>query len=101
PRGNEPLEVVTKDFEKQYPNITISWDARSLEDFEDYPIKRLADLYDMILIDHPFMGEAEHFNILEPLDNWVDKGFLMDQKNNSVGQSFLSYNWKGQQWALP
>lgn len=100
-RGINPLEAATKEFEEQNPNIIITWDSRSLEDFENYPIEQLANNYDLIMIDHPFIGTGVHESAIESLDDWIEKDFLQDQKSNSLGGSFESYTWNDKQWALP
>jgi multiple sugar transport system substrate-binding protein len=100
PRGIKPLLAITEKYEKENPNVRIKWDARSLEDFEDYPIEVLAEKYDFIMIDHPHIGQGAENKVLEPLDNWIQKEFLDDQKNNSVGPSYNTYEWAGHVWAL-
>lgn len=48
--------------------ITIEWDKRSLQDFESFPVEELARAYDLIVIDHPHVGQITHEGCLEPLD---------------------------------
>jgi multiple sugar transport system substrate-binding protein len=99
-RGISPLEETTKQFQLHNPHVSIDWEARSLEDFEDYPIDILAEKYDLILMDHPFIGTGVQKGVIVPLDEWLSEEFLMDQASNSVGGSFGSYTWEGHQWAL-
>ncbi|WP_209812463.1 ABC transporter substrate-binding protein [Ammoniphilus resinae] len=99
-RGIAPLVAATKEFQKLRPDVTISWDARPLEDFEDYPIEILAQKYDIMMIDHPFVGTGVEKGVLLPLDEWLPAEYLEDQKQNSVGASHHSYTWNGKQWAL-
>src|SRR5919199_1337397 len=42
-RGVAPMRAATEDFQSARPGVTISWEARSLKDFEDYPIEPLAE----------------------------------------------------------
>ncbi|MDC7235623.1 MAG: ABC transporter substrate-binding protein [Spirochaetales bacterium] len=100
-RGIKPLLAASELFKKEHPEAEISWDARSLSDFELFPLEELADKYDFIMIDHPHIGTAYAQNLLLPLDSLLDPEFLADQKKNSVGQSFASYTWEGKQYALP
>lgn len=100
-RGIKPLEAASAIFSKTHPNIEITWDARSLSDFELFPLEELANKYDFIMIDHPHIGTAYAQNLLLPLDTLLPKEFIANQKVNSVGQSFDSYTWEGHQWALP
>ena len=53
-RGYNPLIPVSAEFCKAHPGVEISWKKRSLKDFEDFPVSRLAEMYDMIMIDHPY-----------------------------------------------
>ena len=57
-RGLKPLLAASKEFNKIHPDVTIEWDARSLADFELFPLEQLADAYDFIMIDHPHIGTA-------------------------------------------
>ncbi|PWA06061.1 hypothetical protein DCC39_17690 [Pueribacillus theae] len=99
-RGVSPLKAASIEFHRSHPNIDISWDARPLKDFEDYPVELLAERYDLILLDHPFIGTGVYKKVIEPLDKWLSMEYLEDQKKNSVGKSYESYEWNGHQWAL-
>lgn len=99
-RGVNPLVAAASDYNRIHPNVKIEWDARSLQDFENYPLELLADRYDLIMIDHPHLGAAVSENLLLPLDDLVSSSYLADQKLQSVGLSFDSYTWEGRQWAL-
>jgi multiple sugar transport system substrate-binding protein len=99
-RGIAPLKAATEVYSNAYPDIQIDWDARSLKDFEDYPIEILAETYDLLLIDHPFVGTGVHKGVLEPLNEWLSNDYLKDQKANTVGKSYSSYTWDERQWAL-
>ncbi len=100
-RGINPLVAASEAFMKKRLDVKITWDSRSLEDFEDYPIDKLANSYDMILLDHPCIGTGVTKQALEPLNQWISTEFLSNQKKNSVGGSYESYTWEGRQWALP
>lgn len=99
PRALNPLRVVSQQWAAGR-DVNIQWDARPLKAFEDQPLEELTASYDLILIDHPFVGVAARSGLLRPVDDWVDKDYLNDQKKNSVGPSFESYTWDGRQWAL-
>ncbi|AFC30671.1 ABC transporter substrate-binding protein [Paenibacillus mucilaginosus] len=100
PRGVLPLQAASEAFKKRYPEMEITWDARSLHDFEAYPLERLAETYDLIMIDHPHIGAAVGHDVLVPLNDWIPEEYLEDQRRNSVGPSHDSYSWNGKQWAL-
>src|SRR5699024_9114285 len=56
--------------------------------------------YDLLIIDHPWAGFAQKSDILVNLADKLPKDFLDDQLNNSVGKSYISYNFNGFQSAL-
>ena len=88
-------------FSELNPGVKIVWEKRSLQEFADRPIAELAEEFDLLVIDHPWAGFAAASGVLEALDDWLPEGFLKDQEENSVGQSFASYGYEGKQWALP
>ena len=56
PRGYDPMVATARAYEESNPGTQISWDKRSLQAFADFPIERLAEEYDLIVIDHPHVG---------------------------------------------
>jgi multiple sugar transport system substrate-binding protein len=87
-------------FSEQHPDVKIEWQIRSLQEFADFPIERLADTFDLLVIDHPFCGYAAVHSTLLPLDEWLPAEFLQDQALHAVGESHASYFYGGHQWAL-
>ena len=100
PRGFDPMVATSELFAARHPQVRISWQKRSLQDFEQFPVEQLAADYDLIVIDHPHIGGLADAGILLPFD-WRDRRGLQALADNSVGPSFPSYHWKGQHWALP
>jgi multiple sugar transport system substrate-binding protein len=99
-RGFDPMVATSELFAARHPQVRISWEKRSLQDFEQFPVEQLAAEYDLIVIDHPHIGGLADAGILLPFD-WRDPRGLQALADNSVGPSFPSYRWKGQHWALP
>lgn len=99
-RGIDPLVAASQMF-KERTGVEITWDARSLSDFELFPLDQLAEKYDFIMIDHPHIGIAHAQALLMPLEGQVSQALLEDQAQYSVGQSYASYSWEGHQYALP
>ena len=95
-----PLVATAQRFSELHAGVTIEWRTRSLQEFADYPIERLAEQFDMIIIDHPFVGYAAAHPVLLPLDEYLPAAFLDDQAANQVGASHASYSFGGHQWAL-
>ncbi len=100
PRGRRPVEVCAARWEADHPGTHIVVETRSLADFEHYPIGELAQRCDLVLYDHPFVGTAAQEGVFIPLDEWLERDFLEDQRTHSVGPSYASYAWEGRQWGL-
>lgn len=100
PRGYEPLLATADAYRSLHPEVCITWKTRSLQDFADYPIERLARTFDLLIIDHPFIGFAAAHDILEPLDLHLSADQRAEQARESVGQSAASYHYADHQWAL-
>ena len=94
PRARDPLEAISADWMRGR-DVSVEWDARPLKDFEDQPLEELATIYDLILIDHPFVATAADSGLIAPVDDWVDARYLADQAEHSVGPSYASYSWDG------
>lgn len=99
PRGILPLEAAAAAFEKQ-TGITVEWTARPLHAFEDTPLSVLAPDFDLLAIDHPFIGDAVVAGVLAPLDGLLPSATVADRAADAAGPSHASYSWAGQQWAL-
>ncbi len=99
-RGITPLLAGAQRFNELYPHITIQWHKRSLQEFADFPIEKLVDKYDLLIIDHPWVGTAAATNCVLPLDEYISKDFLQDQLKHTVGYSHQSYEYNQKQWAL-
>lgn len=100
PRGYDPVVACARLWEEK-TGVAVAWDKRSLQDFESYPVDELAARYDLIIIDHPHVGQITAENCLLPLDVPGHAGDAAALAAASVGQSFASYTWAGRQWALP
>jgi multiple sugar transport system substrate-binding protein len=99
-RGITPLLAAAQRFSELHPGVEINWKKRTLQEFADYPIEKLTGEYDLLIIDHPWVGCAAATGCVLPLDLYLPKEYLEDQLNNSVGYSHLSYQYEGHQWAL-
>jgi multiple sugar transport system substrate-binding protein len=100
PRGYDPMVACARLWQAQ-TGVAIEWDQRSLQDFESFPVETLARQYDLIVIDHPHVGQVTAENCLTPLDlpgRGVERAAL---EQGSLGRSYPSYNWNGRQWAFP
>jgi len=99
-RGYLPMVATGQRFSELHPEVSITWQKRSLQKFADAPLADLAARFDILVIDHPSMGEAAHEDLLLELDEHLPPAFLEDQAVNSVGRSHASYLYEGHQYAL-
>jgi len=99
-RGITPLMAASQRFNELHPDVEIRWTKRTLQEFADFPIEKLTEEYDLLIIDHPWVGCAAAINCVLPLNEYLPEEYLQDQLKNSVGYSHKSYNYHNQQWAL-
>jgi multiple sugar transport system substrate-binding protein len=100
PRGYDPM-VACSALWREKTGVEIAWDKRSLQDFESYPVEELARRYDLIVIDHPHVGQITAEGCLAPLDVPGREAERAALARGSVGKSYPSYEWQGRQWAFP
>ena len=97
PRGYRALEAAAE----RLGHGLLLWDRQKLEGFESRPIQELAADYDLLVIDHPHIGEAVAQGCLTPLEEVFAAGDIADWQARTIGQAAASYRWSGQHWALP
>jgi multiple sugar transport system substrate-binding protein len=100
PRGYDPMVATSKAWAER-TGVVIEWDKRSLQDFESFPVDELAHQYDLIVIDHPHVGQITAEGCLAPLDVDGREAERAALAAGSVGQSYPSYTYAGHQWAFP
>ena len=100
PRGYDPMAASAAEWRRK-TGVAIEWDKRSLQDFESFPVEELARQYDLIVIDHPHVGQITAENCLAPLDVPGREDERDALAKGSVGASYPSYGYHGRQWAFP
>ncbi len=83
------------------PDVSVRWQRQPLEGFESRPLRTLADDFDLLVVDHPGLGEAVRDGALLPLDEVFAEQELSGWRKASVGASYDSYVLDGRPWALP
>ncbi len=97
-RGYSPMAATAQRFHELHPDVEVVWQKRSLQAFADAPVEKLAQDFDLLVIDHPCIGHAVHLGSFLPLDD--DSSFLNGQREEAVGRSHESYRWDGFSWAF-
>ncbi|WP_394551755.1 hypothetical protein ACDF64_12880 [Agromyces sp. MMS24-JH15] len=101
PRGRVALEQAAATATDASGDPLIAWDVHPLEGFESTPIDGLAERYDVIVLDHPHLGDALEHRAIRPLDEVFDAAFLDAVRADAVGPGAASYTLDGRLWALP
>jgi multiple sugar transport system substrate-binding protein len=99
-RGYGPLIGLNREHRELFP-ASVKWDVRSLQAFGDHSLEDLTNNFDLVIFDHPFIGEAAERNLLLPLNEYLDSKFLQNLSLNAIGNSYSSYLWKENLFALP
>lgn len=100
PRGYDPMVACSRLWQEK-TGVAVEWDKRSLQDFESFPVEELAKTYDLVVIDHPHVGQITAEKCLAPLDVAGREDDFAALAAGTVGKSFPSYHWQGRQWAFP
>ncbi|HTN19943.1 MAG TPA: extracellular solute-binding protein [Pelobium sp.] len=100
-RGLLPMVATAQRFSELNPDVEISWEKRSLQEFADSSIEELAKRFDLMVIDHPWTGFGAKTEVILPLSDYLPAAYIQDQKENTVGKSYESYVFKDKLWALP
>lgn len=101
PRGYNALAEAARRVNLGRTEPLILWDKQPLEGFESAPITDLTASYDLVVLDHPHIGEAVEAECLRPVDDLFGPALIAEWRARTVGPAFRSYTWEGRQWALP
>lgn len=100
PRGYNALAAAAE-VQKAHGSALVDWQKQPLEGFESHPIMELAAAHDLLVLDHPHLGEAAAYDCLLPLDQVFTKDDLERWKTQSIGPAMESYIWQEHVYALP
>ena len=81
--------------------MRILWEKRSLHEFGHAGLSELAQSYDLLVVDHPMMGDAAAEGALVDLRPLLKNEEWKDLESDSAGASFGSYLYDGKLYALP
>lgn len=98
PRGRNALAAAAGDLGG---GDSLRWDVQPLEGFESAPIDELAQRYDLLVLDHPHLGDALATDSIRPLDELFDAEQVGRWSDAAAGPSIASYRMDGRLWALP
>jgi multiple sugar transport system substrate-binding protein len=96
PRGRDALVAAAAE-----SDLDLAWDVHPLSGFESTPIQEIAARYDLVVLDHPHLGDAVAHDCLQPVDGLFGASEVDGWAEASAGPSLTSYVLDGHTWALP
>jgi multiple sugar transport system substrate-binding protein len=100
-RAFPPLIAAAQRFAEMHPGTTVEWEKRSLHEFGHASLSDLCERFDLIVVDHPMLGEAHCHKLLIDLKPLLRPELLNEMSADSVGLSYESYIFDGHLYALP
>lgn len=100
PRGVNALRAAAAEVAPGQ-GLAVSWDKQPLEGFESHPIADLCARYDLVVLDHPHIGEAVEAGCLVPLEDVFGAEEIAALERETIGPCLSSYRYAGKHWALP
>ncbi|MEU3657412.1 ABC transporter substrate-binding protein [Streptomyces sp. NPDC032161] len=101
PRGTVALRAAASRFSAENHEHTLAWDSQPLEGFESHPVADLCARYDLVVLDHPHLGDALEADALQPLDELLPAAVVEEWRATTVGSTARSYTLDGRLWAAP
>ena len=96
-----PLDASVGPYVATHPGLSIVWDRRSLYEFGEGRLEDVLRQYDLVVFDHPFVGDIANGRLMVPFDDHLTAAEQARFAADSVGASWRSYQADGRQWALP
>jgi multiple sugar transport system substrate-binding protein len=95
-----PLEASIEPY-RDLTGEAVRWDRRSLYSFGEGDLGTFAESYDLVIYDHPFVGDAASNGWLLDLNTLLTSGDKSRFEADAVGASWLSYAYDSGIWGLP
>ncbi len=99
-RCMRPMLAAGRRWTARNPDVEIEWVARSGGSFAEQPLEEVAPDFDLLVIDHPFVGSAHATRCLLPFDELLSGEQLDQLAHNAIGPTHASYEYAGHQWGL-
>jgi multiple sugar transport system substrate-binding protein len=95
-----PLDASVAPY-RQQTGLEVRWDRRSLFSFGEGDLGSYADKYDLVIYDHPFVGDISRHGWMLDLSPLLSAEQRAHFAGDEVGASWRSYAYDGGIWALP
>jgi multiple sugar transport system substrate-binding protein len=100
-RAFPPLVAAAQRFEELHPQVRIVWEKRSLDEFGHSGLAELTRTYDLLIIDHPMLGDAHRDRNLVDLRPRLTSTDYVALEADALGACLESYRYEGTLYALP
>jgi multiple sugar transport system substrate-binding protein len=100
-RALPPLVAASQRYEELHPQVRIQWDKRTLDEFGHASLADLAQRYDLLIVDHPMLGEVHRDGLLLDLKPHLRPENLTAMRGDALGPCFESYRYEDSLYALP
>lgn len=100
-RALPPLAAASQRYEELHPEIRVQWDKRTLDEFGHASLAELARSYDLLVVDHPMLGEVHRDGILLDLRPHLEPATLAKLEVDALGSCLDSYRYENRLYALP
>jgi multiple sugar transport system substrate-binding protein len=100
-RAFPPLVAASQRYEELHPQVRIVWEKRSLDEFGHASLAALARSYDLLIIDHPMLGEVHRDGVLIDLLPRLQPAALAKLEADALGPCLDSYRYANCFYALP
>ena len=100
-RALPPLVAASQRYEELHPQTRIVWEKRSLDDFGHASLASLARSYDLLIIDHPMLGEVHRDGTLIDLLPHLQPAAVAQLEADALGPCLESYRYEDSLYALP
>ena len=100
-RALPPLVAAAQRFEELQPELQIVWEKRSLDEFGHAGLTELTQSYDLLIVDHPMLGEVHRGGTLLDLRPRLRAAALDELERDALGSCLEGYRYEGCLYALP
>src|SRR5580658_7218548 len=98
-RATSALYAAREPLRQALPDVELTWEVQPLSGFEARPIAEAAQWYDLVIFDHPHVGEIAARGLFHPVDASLSALGLTDE--DFVGPTLASYRYANQAWGFP
>ena len=103
-RGHGGLRAAAASYTRIHPDVRIEWEQLEFDelflDSRSQFVSGSVD-FDLLMIDHPWVGEFAVNGWLVDLDEMLEAGQRADLEDDADPSSLESYRYEGGLWALP